>query len=285
MSAPGRPKREYRSAEHEGILMSDVAKLPEAGLLAGRVAFVTGAGGGIGRGIALALAAAGAQVAVTGRRGPTCDETVALIAAEGGTALAIETDVSDALAVQRAVQATALRWGRLDIVVQNANVGGDSALPIALEDISADDWTRQAQVAWDGSFHCAQAALPHLKASGHGRFIVLGSAFGLHGAAMNPVYSALKGGDRGFVKSLAREWGPHGITVNAIEPAAATEPVEIFFAQNPAVRDMYLRMFPLGRMGVPRDDIGRAVVALCSDLMGYVSGQNLPVDGGLYTAL
>jgi 3-oxoacyl-[acyl-carrier protein] reductase len=73
--------------------------------------------------------------------------------------------------------------------------------------------------------------------------------------------------------------------VNAIEPASATEPTEAFFALNPAVRDMFMSMFPLGRMGAPRSDIGRAVVALCSDLMGYVSGQNLPVDGGLYTAL
>jgi 3-oxoacyl-[acyl-carrier protein] reductase len=254
------------------------------GLLDGRVAFVTGAGAGIGRGIALALAAAGARVAVTGRRASTCDDTVAQIAAEGGTAFALEADVGDRAAVHRAVEAAVDRWGRLDIVVQNANAG-DSAHPIALEEVSEDDWLRQARVAWDGNLHCAQAALPHLRAGGCGRFIVLGSAFGLHGAAMNPVYSALKGGDRGFVKSLAREWGPHGITVNAIEPAAATEPTQVFFAQNPAVRDAYLRLFPLGRMGAPREDIGRAVVALCSDLMAYVTGQNLPVDGGLYTAL
>jgi 3-oxoacyl-[acyl-carrier protein] reductase len=259
--------------------------LTGSGLLEGRVALVTGAGGGIGRGIAQALAAAGALVAVTGRRLPTCDETVALIAAEGNTAMALEADVSDAAAVERAVLAAVSQWGRLDIVVQNANAGGDSSQPIALEDITGDDWLRQARVAWDGNLHCAQAALPHLKRGGHGRFIVLGSAFGLHGAAMNPVYSAVKGGDRGFVKSLAREWGPYGITVNAIEPSAATEPTEQFFAQNPTVRDAYLRMFPLGRMGMPRLDIGRAVVALCSDLMGYVTGQNLPVDGGLYTAL
>ena len=258
---------------------------PEATLLAGRVALVTGAGAGIGRGIAQALAAAGAHVAVTGRRLSTCEESAQAIKAEGGSALALEADVGDAAAVERAVAATVERFGRLDIVVQNANAGGDSSHPMALEDVTEADWMRQARVAWDGSLHCARAALPHLKNSSHGRFIVLGSAFGLHGAAMNPVYAALKGGDRGFVKSLAREWGPHGITVNAIEPAAMTEPAEVFFSQNPAVRDAFIRMFPLGRMGQPRDDIGRAVVALCSDLMGYVSGQNLPVDGGLYTAL
>ena len=261
------------------------ANLSEAGLLAGRVALVTGAGGGIGRGISQALAAAGARVVVTGRRGPTCEETVASIVAEGGSAIAVETDVSDEAAVQRAVKTAVERFGRLDIVVQNANAGGDSARPIAIDEIGEDDLMRQARVAWDGSFLCARAALPHLEAGGHGRFIVLGSSFGLHGAAMNPVYSALKGGDRGFVKSLAREWGPRGITVNGIEPSAATEPTEIFFMQNPAVRDMYMKLFPLGRMGSPRRDIGRAVVALCSDLFGYVSGQNIPVDGGLYTAL
>jgi 3-oxoacyl-[acyl-carrier protein] reductase len=257
----------------------------EASLLSGRVAIVTGAGAGIGRGIALALAAAGAHVAVTGRRASTCDETLALIAREGGSAFALEVDVSDRAAVDRAVEAVAGRWGRLDIVVQNANAGEQSSHPIALEDVTEDDWMRQARVAWDGNFHCAQAALPHLKASGKGRFVVLGSAFGLHGAAMNPIYSALKGGDRGFVKSLAREWGRHGITVNAIEPAAMTEPAQVFFDQNPALRDLFIAMFPLGRMGEPRNDIGCAVVALCSDMMGYVTGQNLPVDGGLYTAL
>src|SRR6476469_8845790 len=104
------------------------------GLLEGRVALVTGAGAGIGRGIALALAAAGAKVAVTGRRGASCEETVELIAAAGGNAVAIEVDVADAAAVQSGVASTLARWGRLDIVVQNANAGGDSARPIALDD-------------------------------------------------------------------------------------------------------------------------------------------------------
>jgi 3-oxoacyl-[acyl-carrier protein] reductase len=256
-----------------------------AKLLEGRVALVTGAGSGIGRGIALALCAAGAHVAVTGRRLATCEDTLRLIDEEQGIAIAIEMDVTSDEAVRDAMTHVEKQWGRLDIVVQNANAGGDSSHPVALEHVTEDDWYRQARVAWDGTLHCARAALPLLKASGRGRFVVLGSAFGLHGAAMNPVYSALKGGDRGLVKSLAREWGPYGITVNAIEPAALTEPAEVFFQQNPAVREKFMSMFPLGRIGSPREDIGRAVVALCSDHMGYVTGQNLPVDGGLYTAL
>ena len=114
---------------------------------------------------------------------------------------------------------------------------------------------------------------------------MLGSCFGLHGAAMNPIYAALKGGDRGFVKALAREWGPDAITVNAVEPASATEPTELFFNQYPQVRAQYLGNFPMGRMGRPREDIGRAVAALCSEDFGFVTAQSIQVDGGLYTAL
>jgi len=250
-----------------------------------RTAFITGAGSGIGRGIAQALAAAGANVVITARRAETGRETLALIESAGGTGIAVGMDVTRRDDVAHAIAQTVERFGGLDIVVHNANAGGDSALPVALDDVTEAAWDRQAEVAWDGAWHCAQWAFPHLKASGHGRYIVLASAFGLHGAALNPIYSALKGGDRGLVKALAREWGPHGITVNAIAPAAATEPTKVFFAQNPAVHAQYIANFSMGRMGEPMADIGGAVVALCSDAMGYVTAQTVAVDGGLYTAI
>src|SRR5215210_3746233 len=136
---------------------STKSKIASAGLLEGRVALVTGAGGGIGRGIALALAAAGANVVVTGRRMSTCEETLQLIDEEHGNAIALEMDVSSQEAVRAAMEHTIAQWGRLDIVVQNANAGGDSAHPIALESVTEDDWYRQARVAWDGTLHCAQA--------------------------------------------------------------------------------------------------------------------------------
>jgi len=258
--------------------------MSDGGKLQGRTAVVTGAGGGIGRGIALALAAEGAHVAIAARRLITGEETAALIRAEKGEALALECDVSQQAQVDGAIASIIAAYGALDIVVHNANVS-ESAMPIAVEAITDANWHTQAAVAWDAAFFLAQAAHAHLKRSGRGRFVMLGSCFGLHGAAMNPIYSALKGGDRGFVKALAREWGPDAVTVNAIEPAAATEPTEVFFNQYPEVREQYLRNFPMGRMGRPREDIGRAVAALCSDDFGFITAQSIQVDGGLYTAL
>jgi len=253
--------------------------------LQGTTALITGAGSGIGRGIALALAAAGANVVVTARRAATGEETLALIKQEGGKGIAVEMDVTKRADVDRGISQTVSHFGGLDILVHNANASGDSALPVKLEDIDEALWDSQARVSWDGAFHCMQAAFPHLKASPRGRVVILGSCFGLHGAAMNPTYAALKGGDRGLVKSLAREWGPYGITVNAIEPASATEPTKVFFSQNPALEKAYLRNFSMRRMGDPRADIGRAIVALCSDEFGYITAQSIQVDGGLYTAL
>jgi 3-oxoacyl-[acyl-carrier protein] reductase len=249
-----------------------------------RVALVTGAGGGVGRGIALALAAAGARVVIAARRAATGEETAALIRAESGTALAVETDVARRSDVDRAVARTVEAYGGLDIMIHNAS-SGLSGVPAQLQDITVQTWSEQLAVGMDGSLHCAQAAFPHLKASGRGRYIGLNSAFGLHGAGMNPAYAAGKGALRGFIKALAREWGPHGITVNAIAPASSTDASDAFFEQNLPLKEAYLRNFPMRRMGRPREDIGGAVVAICGEGFGYVSGQTLFVDGGLMTVL
>jgi NAD(P)-dependent dehydrogenase (short-subunit alcohol dehydrogenase family) len=253
-------------------------------LLEGRTAIVTGAGGGVGRGIAQALAADGANVVIAARRAATGNETLALIQAAGGSAVVVETDVARRSAVEAAVAATLAAFGRLDIVVHNA-ASGHSGRPTKCEEIADADWDEQSAIALDAAFYLARASFAHLRDSGRGRFIILSSAQALHGGAMNPIYASVKSAQRGMAKALAREWGPHDITVNAVAPAAETEAAKLYFERNPQLRDQILSLVPMRRLGDSNADIGGAIVALCSDHMRFVTGQTIPVDGGGYTAL
>lgn len=254
------------------------------GLLAGRVAIVTGAGGGIGRGLACALGLAGAKVVVAARRMSTGEETAALVRADGGEALVSETDVGKRAAVDAMVAAAIAAYGGVDIVIHNAS-SALSGKAFALEDVNDADWDEQCDTALAAPFHLAQATFDSLRRSGRGRFIIFTSSQGLHGGAMNPVYAATKNAQRGFAKALAREWGPHGIVVNAVAPAALTDGARDYLARDPERSRKAMASFPLGRMGDMRDDIGAAVVAMCSDHWRYVTGQVINVDGGYYTAL
>lgn len=253
-------------------------------LLNGRTAIVTGAGGGIGRGLALALAAEGANVVIAARRASTGDETLALVEAAGGRAVCVQTDVALRAEVQRAVAAAVQTYGGLDIVVHNAS-SGQSSVPTKCEEIDDARWDEQYTIAIDAAFHLAQASFDHLRASAHGRFIILSSAQALHGGAMNPIYASIKSAQRGMVKALAREWGPAGIAVNAIAPASETDASKAYFERHPQFRAQIMATIPLRRMGDMQLDIGGAIVALCSEHMRFVTGQTIPVDGGAYTAL
>jgi NAD(P)-dependent dehydrogenase (short-subunit alcohol dehydrogenase family) len=256
----------------------------EPQLLAGRTALVTGAGAGIGRGVALALAAAGAHVVIAARRGATGAETAALIVEAGGRALSVEADVSDRGQVMRAVDEGVMHFGGLEIVIHNAS-SGLAGRPAKLEEITDAMWIEQCGVGLDAAYYLAHAALPYLRDHGRGRFLVMSSSQGLHGGAMNPAYPAVKNAMRGFVKALAREWGRHGILVNAVAPAAMTDAAAAYFERNPEIRAKIMRGIPLGRLGDSRADIGAAVVAMCGDHWRYVTGLTIPVDGGNYSAL
>lgn len=220
---------------------------------------------------------------IAARRGATGEETAKLIRAEGGKALAEQVDVTRPDDVERAVASTLSHFGSLDILVHNAT-HGSSGHPKRLEDFEDEDWDAQVAVDLIGAHNCAVAAFDALRARGAGQVILLCSTFGLHGAALNPAYAAIKGGIAGLTKSLAREWGPSGITVNAIAPSAMTAASAEFFASQPELYERYIANFPLGRIGSEREDVGRAVAALCAPGMAYVTGQIIQVDGGLYTA-
>lgn len=256
----------------------------EPQLLAGRTALVTGAGGGVGRGVALALAGAGANVIILARRGVTGAGTAAMIVTRGGRALSLETDVSDRGQVINAIQDGVRHFGGLEIVIHNAS-SGLAGKPAKLDEITDAMWNEQCGVGLDATYYLAHAALPHLRGHGRGRFLVMSSSQGLHGGAMNPAYPAVKNAMRGLVKALAREWGRHGILVNAVAPAALTEAAAAYFERNPEIQAKIMRGIPLGRLGDSRADIGAAVVAMCSDHWRYVTGLTIPVDGGNYSAL
>jgi NAD(P)-dependent dehydrogenase (short-subunit alcohol dehydrogenase family) len=253
-------------------------------LLAGRIAIVTGAGGGIGRGLACALGLAGAKVVIAARRRSTGDETAALVRADGGEAMVVETDVGQRASVDAMVAQVVAAFGGVDIVIHNAS-SALSGKAFALEEVNDADWDEQCDTALGAPFHLAQAAFEHLKRSGRGRFLIFTSSQGLHGGAMNPVYAATKNAQRGFTKALAREWGPHGILVNAVAPAALTDAARAYLENDLERAKKAAASFPLGRMGDMRDDIGATVVAMCSDYWRYVTGQVVNADGGYYTAL
>ena len=247
--------------------------------LEGRTAIVTGAGQGVGRGIARRLASEGANVVVAARRVETGEPVAAEIRALGGSALCIETDVSDRDQIQSCVDQTVERFGGLEIMVHNAVKGGAGVH--RLEDVGLESWEPLSRTAVWGSFLCAQIALPHLRVAGtRGRLILISSPSGVEGSYTLPLYSTVKAAQRAMAKSLAREWGSLGITVNCIGPVAETPALTAAFVSNPLLRDRLNARTPLGRVGDAELDIGAAAAFLASDDASYVTGQMLVVDGG-----
>ena len=252
-------------------------------VLIGRTAVVTGAGQGVGEGIARALAAAGANVVIATRRAETGEPVAAAIRAAGGSAVFVETDVSIDASVRSAVAATVERFGGLEVMVHNAY---KPTRAHRLEDVDAAVWHANAGTAVWGSFYCARAAYPHLRRAGpRGRLILLSSPSGVEGSATRPVYSAVKGAQRALAKSLAKEWGPEGITVNCIAPVAESPALTAAFAGDPELRDAVAARTALRRIGDPERDIGPVAVFLASDAASFVTGQTIVCDGGSFMGL
>jgi NAD(P)-dependent dehydrogenase (short-subunit alcohol dehydrogenase family) len=252
------------------------------GSLAGRVVLVTGAGRGLGRGVALACAAAGADIVVASPR-ENGTETVAEIESRGGSAAWVRCDATVAADVDAAVAAAVERDGGLDVVIHNAT-SRRSSEPVRLEDVDEALWHDHASVSLRGAFHCAQAALPQLRAR-RGRLIVMTSPAGIEGSAMLPVYSMVKGALRGFAKSLAREWAPFGVTVNAVSPLAETPAMTSAYGKDPTLEARLARVVPMGHLGDPETEVGPAIVFLAGEGAGYITGQTLGVDGGRFMTL
>lgn len=247
-------------------------------MLQGCSVLVTGASQGIGRGIALAAAAAGANVMVT-----AIDRVGALtvadeIRARGHAALPAICNVAERDHIERAVAETLAAFGRLDAFVHNAT-SAHSSRPTSLEELSEESWEDQVAVGLRAVLFAAKAALPPLKES-RGSFLILTSNAGIEGSDFLPAYSAVKGAQRALTKSLAREWGPLGIRVNAMAPSAVTPALEAFLEREPHMRAHLVRRAALRRFGDAEADIGRAMNFLIGTDSAFVSGQTLLVNGG-----
>jgi NAD(P)-dependent dehydrogenase (short-subunit alcohol dehydrogenase family) len=248
------------------------------GRLDGKAAIVTGAGQGIGRGIARRFAAEGAAVVVA-ERDAASGELVAdgLGRDFGARAACVRTDVGDKAQVQAMVEATVARYGRVDILVNNAWSGGSFS---RLEHKADADVQQALQVALFGAFWAMQAVFPHMRRQGGGRIITLCSLNGVNAHMFTAEYNSAKEALRALTRTAAREWARHDILANVICPAAVTAPYEAFRAFDPANAAALVKQNPMGRMGDPERDIGGVALFLASDDARYVTGNTIYADGG-----
>ena len=254
--------------------------------LGGQVGFVTGAGQGAGRAIALALARHNAGgVAVNDYVPERAAAVAAEIQALGVKALAVPCDVGDLAAVRAKVEAAAKALGPVTLLVNNAgNAGPTSTMglsPVFWETDPAD-WDRFFRTNLQGVMNCCHAALPGMVAAGRGRVVTVVSDAGRIGDARLAVYAAAKAGAAGFMRSLARETGRHGITANSISLSTLEPPMEsqalADFLASDRVKAQTAR-YVIRRLGKP-DDVAAMALFLCSDAASWITGQTYPVNGG-----
>lgn len=244
--------------------------------LTGKVAIVTGGSRGIGRAVAETLAAQGAYVVVTYVKGEEEARNVAAgIAERGGKAEILGFDVADMKAAEEAIAQTAKRLGRLDILVANAGIAIDGLL-LRLKE---EDLDRVFAVNVKGALASARAATKVMMRARAGRVVFLSSVVGEMGNAGQAVYSASKAALLGLTKTLAREYASRNITVNAVAPGFID--TDMTTAVTGDLKEAMLKGIPLGRTGTAAE-VAAAIAFLCSDEAGYITGQTLRVNGGMY---
>ncbi len=247
------------------------------GSLDGKVAIVTGAGQGVGEGIALALAREGAAIVAAGRTKSKVVATCERIGEFGGRSLPVLCDVCRPADINRAVSKTISVFGGVDILVNNAQIVHNDLLD------NLDD--RQYLDVFDSgpfaTFRFMKAVRPHLKARGGGSIINLATSGAVRWDARGyGVYAAAKQAIRSLSRAAAHEWASDGIRVNTIAPIAMTPALEAWIEGDPEGSNAFLNSIPMGRIGDPELDIGRAVVFLVGPDSGYITALTMPLDGG-----
>ncbi len=246
--------------------------------LKNKVALVTGASQGIGRDTALALSEAGAKVAVAARNEEKLATLVSeIVGLEGGQAFAVKMDVADAEQVKAGFKQVLNKYGRLDILVNNAAITRDG---LALR-MKQDDWEAVIRTNLTGAHLCIQQALATMMRARAGRIINIASVVAQMGNAGQANYVAAKAGLIGLTKAIAMEIASRNITVNAVAPGFIKTPMTNVLPDK--VKEELNTRIPLGRMGSARD-VAAAIVFLASDEAGYITGHVLDVNGGMYLA-
>jgi 2-hydroxycyclohexanecarboxyl-CoA dehydrogenase len=244
-----------------------------------RTAVVTGGGSGMGRAICHRLAAQGHGVAVLDIDGDATEQVAKEIETAGGRALGVVVDVSDRAGVDAAMDRARAAFGPVGILVTSAGIEGF----VKFLDIDVATWERILAVNLTGTFHCAQLVVPDMMAEGWGRIVTISSSSAQSGTKRMAHYVASKGGVIALTKALALDLAQHGITVNTIPPGAIDTPMMRRPIESGAMAslDQIVARAPLGRLGTP-DDIAAACAFLCSEEAGYITGQQINVNGAWY---
>jgi 3-oxoacyl-[acyl-carrier protein] reductase len=245
--------------------------------LTDKVALVTGASQGIGRDTALALAEAGAKVAVAARNEQKLAALAEEIAAKGAVAFAVKMDVADPEQVKAGFRVVLEKFGKLDILVNNAAITRDG---LALR-MKQDDWDAVIRTNLTGAHFCTQQALATMMRARAGRIINIASVVAQMGNAGQANYVAAKAGLIGLTKAIAMEIASRNVTVNAVAPGFIETPMTDVLPEK--VKEELKTRIPLGRLGTGRD-VAAAIVFLASDEASYITGHVLDVNGGLYLA-
>jgi len=244
--------------------------------LKGRVAVVTGGNGGIGLGMARGLAEAGAAVVVAARNREKSAKAVAELRDLGAQAEAIEVNVDDEASVEALVKATLTRFGRLDVLVNNAGIN----IRKPVESLALKEWHQVLETNLTSAFLASRACHPVMKRQGGGKIINIGSMMSIFGASFAPAYAASKGGIVQLTRAMASGWASDNIQVNAVLPGwIDTELTRKAREQVAGLHDSVLRRTPAKRWGVEQDMAGVAVF-LASSASDFVTGTAIPVDGG-----
>jgi 2-deoxy-D-gluconate 3-dehydrogenase len=244
--------------------------------LSGRVAIVTGGNGGIGLGMAEGIAAAGAAVVLAGRDAKKGASAVKQIEKAGGTAEFADVDVTKEASCRALIDKVAAKHGRLDVLINNAGIN----IRKPADALSLAEWHSVIDTNLTSAFVCSHAAYPHMKKTGGGKIINIGSMMSIFAAPFAPAYAASKGGIVQFSRACATAWAKDNIQVNAVLPGwIDTELTRGARREVAGLHERVLARTPAGRWGVPTDFAGVAVF-LSSPASDFVTGAALPVDGG-----